>query len=423
MRILTPLRRGRLALVWGGLALSAIGDQLYGVALIWLAVGTLGPAAGYLSALQAAAVLVAALFGGRWAEGWDHRRAMIGADLVRAFALLVLAALAVRLPPLWVLLPLVAVIAGGQAFFQPALQAILPDLVEEPVLLNATNALLDATSRIARLVGPALVGLLAGLIATRHFFTLDAVSFLASALAVFGLGRLPERVPARRARAGGHLLAAIFRGFRAVQAHGLLGYILWLSGAIYGAWFAVFYLGLPLILQHHGAAGAGTYGLVMAAYGATNLLSNLVIGSLPPPQHPARLIFAGELLIGVSVILLGLAAGTSLQGGTLAVLLAAIAGLTALGGPMSDITLVTLRQVLLPGADLAAAVRAFMVANYAGMLVAMLISPTLFRLFGPAVVVCGCGVVIAVPSAWGLIRFAGWRMDGGLAAAAARPGA
>lgn len=39
MGILRPLRGRSMALLWGGLSLSAVGDQLYAVALTWIAVG------------------------------------------------------------------------------------------------------------------------------------------------------------------------------------------------------------------------------------------------------------------------------------------------------------------------------------------------------------------------------------------------
>jgi MFS transporter, DHA3 family, macrolide efflux protein len=46
MGILRPLRGRSMALLWGGLSLSAVGDQLYAVALTWIAVGVLGSNAG-----------------------------------------------------------------------------------------------------------------------------------------------------------------------------------------------------------------------------------------------------------------------------------------------------------------------------------------------------------------------------------------
>ncbi len=63
MRILRPLRDKPVAVLWSGLALAAIGDQLYIVALSWLAVRLIGPGAGYVSAMPAGATLAAALKG------------------------------------------------------------------------------------------------------------------------------------------------------------------------------------------------------------------------------------------------------------------------------------------------------------------------------------------------------------------------
>ena len=85
--LLRPLRDPALALLWGGLAASAVGDQLFAVVLAWIAVGVLGTAAGYLTAMQAAVVLTTALLGGRWADRRGHRRLMIAADLGRATVL------------------------------------------------------------------------------------------------------------------------------------------------------------------------------------------------------------------------------------------------------------------------------------------------------------------------------------------------
>ena len=52
--MLRGLRKRAIALLWGGQALSAIGDEIYRVALIWLAVGLVGADAGYLAAARGA---------------------------------------------------------------------------------------------------------------------------------------------------------------------------------------------------------------------------------------------------------------------------------------------------------------------------------------------------------------------------------
>jgi MFS family permease len=74
---------GAVTTLWAGLATAAIGDQLYAVALSWIAVGAFGMAAGYLTAIQSLVVLVTALLCGRRADRQEHRRMMIAADLTR----------------------------------------------------------------------------------------------------------------------------------------------------------------------------------------------------------------------------------------------------------------------------------------------------------------------------------------------------
>ena len=75
--ILAPLRSRAVALLWGGLAFSTVGDQFYAVALSWIAVGVFGAWAGLLTALGAGCLLVTALFVGRW-WCWGRRRRCSG---------------------------------------------------------------------------------------------------------------------------------------------------------------------------------------------------------------------------------------------------------------------------------------------------------------------------------------------------------
>ncbi len=409
MRILRPLRHRAMALLWSGLSLSAIGDQLYAVALAWVAVRIFGPAAGYLSALSAALVLLLALGAGHWADGWDRRRTMIIADLGRALVLLalVLAWGWLGRPPAFGLVGAVVVLAVGQALFQPALQAVVPGCVGEPVLLPAANGLLDTTDRSARLLGPGLVALLGGVLPVIHFVTLDAISFLASAGAVTAIGAVGT---VRREGPRGSVLASALRGFHVVGRHRLLRTALLVNGPVNGAWVAAFLLGLPLLIARLGVTGVGgsgfgAFGLVIAAYGCTNLLATLVIGGRPMPARPYRQIFSSKLVTGAGTALLAavplLAPDLRLAG------FAAAAAFGAVGGPMMDIPVAVLRQTELPAAEVPAAMRAFMVASNTGTLAAMLIAPAAFARFGLAPVIAMCGMLIAAAGVFGFIVHAG----------------
>lgn len=410
MRLLRPLRDTPIALLWAGLATSAVGDQLYAVALSWIAVSVFGAAAGYLGALSAAVVLLTALGCGAWADRRPNRAMMIAADGVRAVVLLLVMAvwLSTGRPPAWGLALAVGVIASGQAFFRPALQGSLPALIADRALLPATNALLDTTERIARLLGPGLVALLAVWLPLAQFLTLDAATFIVSAACIVAIGRLrlmPHVPPADRES----MAASVGRGFRAMRAHAPLGFVLGSTFVINGSWFAALFLGLPLAIGQLGVTGPGgtglsAYGLVISAYGCTNLLATLVVGNLALPVHPARRMFSGSMTVGSGIALLGVSMTMPLPTEARLPCFMAAAGLAAIGGPMSDVTIATLRQLLLTVADMAAAMRAYMVMSNAGLLVGMLLAPAVVRWVGAPAMVSLCGVAIVLTGATGLLR-------------------
>jgi hypothetical protein len=383
------------------------------VALSWIAVGVFGSAAGYLTALQGLVLLLAALGIGRWADRWDPQRSLIGADLVRAATLLAVVAawLATGRPGAVPLVAAVVVLAAGQAVFQPALQSVLPRLTPDVSLLPATNGLMDTTDRSARLLGPGLVAVLGGIVPVVHFLTLDAASFLVSAAALILIRRSRRLVVVRRAPGRESMWQGIARGAGAMGAHPILGYVLRTTGVVNGVWYAAFFLALPLLIEREGVrgpggAGIGAYGLVIAAYGLTNLASTLVLGGRAVPARPQFQMFGGTILVGIGTALMGLAG--LLPEGWILPGLAAGAALGAAGGPMKDIPLAVLRQTRLQEADLGAAMRAYMAANAAGMLVAMLLAPSLLRAFGPVAVIVACGAVLAATAVLGMTLNAGW---------------
>ncbi len=405
------LRQRPMALLWGGLALSSIGDQAYGVAFTWIAVEAFGPAAGWLVALGPLALVLTVMFGGRIADGWPPLRAMLGADMLRAAVLLgvVLAWSATGGPSPAALVVAVVVLGAGQAVFRPALQAVIPALVADPSALPAANALLDATERIARLVGPALVGALVTVLPIRHMLTVDAASFLASAAALLAIQR-HSRLPATGPASPGSVLASMLHGIRVVRRHRLLGYVLAATSVLNGAWYAVFFLILPLMVARNGLVGPGgtgvaAYGAVISAYGCTNLLANLVIGSRPMPAKPGRQIFIGNLIMGVGIGGLAVIEAVGLPQTALLPAYAAIAAFCAVGGPMQDIPVTVLMQTALPRPDIQAATRAFIAANQGGLLFGLVIAPALLGLLPLSAVVTLCGAPIIIFGVVGLCRY------------------
>lgn len=405
MRALEPLSHGPLARLWVGQSLSAIGDQIQRIAVIWLAVELAGTDAGFVASAESAAVLVVALFGGAWTERWDPRRTMLGADLVRAALALipVVAALTGHLSFWAVIVPAVA-IAGVRALFDPALQASLPRLAAGRLLLG-TNALMDATARIARLLGPALAGALASVMPVVGLLAVNAATFLFSGAAVASLKReLPRQPPHDVSRSR---LQLLMLGFDAIRGRPLFVYLLVVSGIVSGLWMVALWLCVPLViriegLRGFGLGGLGAVGLVMGAYGAGNLASNLVVGSLEI-RRPIRMILAGMAVVGAGIALMAIAVFGAPRDLVVPLMMAASAT-AAIGGPMSDVPLATLRQTAFPLGQVAAVYRLFVVADWGGMALATAMAPAALGRASPELVMLACGFLIVVVALPGVFR-------------------
>ncbi|MEW2427493.1 MFS transporter [Micromonospora sp. NPDC047644] len=224
------LRRNRpFRTLFSARLVSYAGDSLSLVALIFHVAETTGRglAVALLLLVGDFAPSLLGPFTGALADRLDLRRLMVVCELVQAAVLLVIV---LTMPPLPMLLALVAIRATASQLFQPASRAAMPALVEDRDLETA-NSTLGFGSNAAEAVGPLLAAALFPLVGLRGVLLVDAVSFLVSAVLLATLPSLPpttgdERQPSllRQARAGlGYLLSVptvrvIFLGFTAVVA-------------------------------------------------------------------------------------------------------------------------------------------------------------------------------------------------------------
>ena len=406
--MLRAVRDRAIGRLWGAMALSALADQSFTVVLSWVAVGAFGAAAGYLAVLQGAVAIAVVLLLGHRADGMAPLRLMRATLVLRAAALgaVVAAWLLAGQPVGWVLVLAVVVLAAGMALFRPALQGALPGLARDAALLPPANALLDTTDRIARLLGPGLLGLVAGVVPLAWVVGLEMACFLAAALVVAGLARrFPVAAP-RQEREG--MATAVARGFAAVRRHELLYLLLLMTAPMNGAWYAAMFLGTPLVIEAAGLRGMGgsglaAFGLVFATYGGANLLATLVVGNLGLPRRPGVMILWGYAVLGAGIAAMGVAALVLPAEWLLAGLLAG-AALSGTGAPMMDVPTATVRQTELARGDIPAAVRAFTVANQVGLLGVLALAPGVVGWIGPAMGVALCGAVITLQGVWTLAR-------------------
>jgi MFS family permease len=157
--VLRALRHRDFRLLWTGQAVSLLGDGIYLVAIAWL-VYDISNEPGALAVVGFAWTLpqvAGLLLAGVLTDRFERRRLLVIADLVRLSSISVIAALALAdSAELWHLVVLVAFYGFGEALFQPAFTAIVPDVVPREELLQA-NALKELMEPIGlRFAGPAL---------------------------------------------------------------------------------------------------------------------------------------------------------------------------------------------------------------------------------------------------------------------------
>lgn len=400
MSFLKVLRIRHLAILWSSQVFSAMGDFFYLIAVMWIAVKVAGSAAGIVAAAEAGSMLLFGLLGGVYADRWNRRTTMIAVDLLRALAVGVLPVLALTgTLQLWHLVVVAVVVGSLGALFDPALQASLPALARNPQILQATNGLMDVTRRLARALGPSLAGVLIIFLPLAHFFTLDAISFTISALAVFSLGRRfawkPER--SQETRSGvKDVLREIGGALRLIRRHRSLTWIFGSYAFINIVWSMGFTVGVPLLAARVLSGHIGAYGLIVGAYGVGNVVSNLVIGSLTI-HRKVLTIFTGKLVLGAGFFLLAFAPSlpVALIGSALA----------AVGGPMGDIMLLTMIQTDLPSNQIGKVYSLLMILQSAGASLGLLLAVPLFTLVNVPIGIAFCASVMVAIGVAGAARF------------------
>jgi DHA3 family tetracycline resistance protein-like MFS transporter len=306
VNLLAPLRHRDFRLLWTGMTISLVGDGVFLVAMAWQAYELWNaPAALSLLGIGMTIPTIAFLLpAGVLSDRLDRRSLMLCADIGRAVVIAALAILSLTgLLTFWELMVIVALYGVGTAFFTPAFEAIVPDIVPAADLA-AANSLDQFVRPIAlRLAGPALGGALVAGLGTGAAFALDAASFLASTVAVFVM-----RPPAHpRSEHADSSVKAVKEGLQFVRRR------VWLWGTLLSA--AIAYLAfmgpaevlLPYVVKNELHASAGDLGLVFAAGGVGAIGAALFMGQRGHPRRDVTVMYATWTVATLAVAGYGLA--------------------------------------------------------------------------------------------------------------------
>lgn len=389
--------------LWAGQALSEAGSELYRLGAVWLAVGMAGADAAWLPVAQSAAMLAFALGAGAVVDGLSARKVMIWTDLIRAAvtAAVVVAAFTVGLS-LPILIAAGVILAGMQAVFDPALQAVVPRLMPDPHRMRALNGLFDVTGRLAVIAGSALGAAIASVAPTIHLLTANSASFLASAGSIAAAGHrfdgdMPETAAPSTVR------QRLARGWNAARATPGARTVLATAGVSYGTRALGFALGLPLMLASGEVAGGlPTLALVMGATAVGDGLTNVLSVSWRV-RDPWRLLFVGYILRGLGLAAIGV--GALLAPPSLVPWAMAAGGLVlGAGGAIAFLQMLPFFQTRMDATDATAVFRLRYAIMAAGTMSGALLGPIVYRVWSPPGIIVVCGLILALTAVWAARR-------------------
>lgn len=383
--------------LFAGQTISQIGDSLNKVALLWFVYDLTGSALK-MTMVGLLQTLPPLLFGpliGVYLDRVRKKPVMITVDLLRTLMVLLIPVLyamgALTLDRLYVLVFATAIFS---TVFGPALTSAVPLIVPKHRLV-AANALLQTTTNVGLLVGPAASGLGIALIGAQNVLYVDAATFFISALCIFPI-RVRETFDRIRAASNGlteGIASDLISGFRFVFVEQKTVTLLMLTATLYSVGISAFIFLLPVFAKEVLGVGPIQLGWLWSALGVGMLLASLVLTSVSKGDVPWRLRFmSGALAIGgIAVAALGFLEAPVAAGALIAV----IGGSTAMFTPL----VWTMLQELTPTHLLGRVFTSFATGGMASSMAGMAGFGWAADTIGPAASLAGISVILLLTAA------------------------
>jgi MFS family permease len=286
-----------------GQFVSAIGTWMTFTATSWLILTLTGSgtALGVNAALAFGPVLVLGPWGGVLADRFDKRRILTFTQGTAAVISLTLATIVFTdVVSLWMVFALSLASGIVISIDNPARQSFYVEMVGEGTLTNAVS-LNSAAFTGARIIGPAVAGVLIATVGMAICFLIDGISYLAVLAALLAMHGAEMHAQRRSTRERGHLLA----GLRYVWETDALRRPLLVMAVVFTFVFEWQVL-VPLLANHTFHAGPGAFGVLSAAAGFGSFIGAIVAANrnARPTMHGLGVWLAA---VGVTMALVSVA--------------------------------------------------------------------------------------------------------------------
>src|SRR5215467_3883034 len=290
-------------LFWSGQLISLVGTWMQSVGQSWVVLELTGSPfkLGTITALQFGPMLFLSFLAGALADRVHKRRLLLltqSALMLQAFALAALAWTGYI--PSWNIALLAAVYGVANTLDLPARQSFVVQIVGKSDLINAI-ALNSAVFNGARVVGPAVAGLLVARYGVAIAFLMNGLSFLGVIAALFAIHN--EGAP--RPRSGDSLGQEILHGLRYAWDTPLI--MLILAYMLVTSLFVVnFGVVVPLVARDVLHEGAHGFGLLMTCLGVGAVVGSTALALMGTGRAPVWLLAGAALVDAIGLVLLAL---------------------------------------------------------------------------------------------------------------------
>jgi len=298
--LVRSLRHRNFQLFFSGQLISLIGTWMQNIAQAWLVYRLTGSSLllGIVGFAGQIPIFLFAPIGGLAADRWNRHHVVIGTQVSSMILAFILAALTLfHVVQVWEIVVLAALLGVVNAFDVPARQSFLIEMVVREDLMNAI-ALNSSMFNGARVIGPAIAGILVARIGEGWCFFANAVSYIAVIIGLLMMKLGPLRTASKDSSPFEH----IAEGFRFVQRTKPILALVLLIGLV--SLVAVPYSVLmPIFADRVVHSGAHGLGILMGATGIGALLGALTLAIRRGVQGLGRVVGLSAGGFGVSLIL------------------------------------------------------------------------------------------------------------------------
>ena len=289
----------RFIILWQSQLVSTVGDAVYGIALGFWVLSETGSTA-LMGALMAASSLPGVLvspFAGVLIDRTNKRRLLILMDMLRATAVVLLAAAAyAACLRVWMVFLAGVLLSLCGAVFSPCLQSAIPEIVPSARIAQATSAM-SAVYTGSNFLGYTAGGFLYQLLGAPLLFLTNGLSFLFSGLSLIFV-RLSRTGETQKIR----FFEDMKNGFRFLVRQAGLRLAVIVAALSNFFFVAAMTLLLPLCKYTPGL-GAGRYGILMACFTGGGLIGYALLSAMTiRPQSRMRIFVAASLTHNVLLV-------------------------------------------------------------------------------------------------------------------------